>query len=357
MSTLRSIALGLILLLAPGASAGEGVVTSLPVSRLTRQVVVFHNGAEVARVSAPGSRDVELPCAFVPGRTETLHIEVRSLEAAPPADCRQLDPAQLRQLAGEGSAEKVQFVDTLGADVPGAGGPVALPDGSTAAVASALSTAGGITCLFPQAPDPAKVGPGARVRIWGTAWRTAGGAAVLLVEGVRPERADGRRDEAPWQVSARWGGREVLSVKEPGDYPLRLPCANRPGAFEPAGLRVREFRVADIKVDGHPVAAELALGRQAMSYGLQGRAGLDPDCGMLFSFNEPTRPAFVMKTVSFPLSIAFIRDDGTIANIERLDPGDSRVAMPVEPVRYVLEMEQGWFERQGAGPGKTVVIP
>jgi uncharacterized membrane protein (UPF0127 family) len=94
-----------------------------------------------------------------------------------------------------------------------------------------------------------------------------------------------------------------------------------------------------------------------MSYGLQGRAGLDTDCGMLFCFDQPCQPLFAMKTVSFPLSIAFIRDDGVIANIVGLEPGDVREAGTGEPVRYVLEMEQGWFRRHDAGPGKAVVIP
>ena len=149
----------------------------------------------------------------------------------------------------------------------------------------------------------------------------------------------------------------MLSVTRPGDYDLRLPCANLPGAVEDAGVHVREFRVADMRVGGHAVAAELAVSPAAMSYGLQGRAGLDPDCGMLFCFGEPTEPAFVMKTVTFPLSIAFIRQDGVITNIERLNPGDRRLAVPPVPVSYVLEMQQGWFEQHGVAAGGTVVIP
>ncbi len=205
--------------------------------------------------------------------------------------------------------------------------------------------------------DTRELRQGARVRLWGTVFRTMAALAALAVDGVRAESEKGRGDEPPWQVVARWGGREVLSVKKPGDYELRLPCAYQPGAQERAGVRVREFRVADIKVDGHAVAAELAVTREAMSYGLQGRAGLDPDCGMLFCFDEPIRPTFLMKTVSFPLSIAFIRGDGVITNIVRLDPGDPRHAVSPVPASYVLEMEQGWFAKHGVGPGRSVDIP
>jgi hypothetical protein len=78
---------------------------------------------------------------------------------------------------------------------------------------------------------------------------------------------------------------------------------------------------------------------------------------MLFCFGEPTRPTFVMKTVTFPLAIAFIREDAVIVNIERLGPGDGRYAEPPVPVGFVLEMEQGWFEQHGVAAGKKVVIP
>ena len=47
-----------------------------------------------------------------------------------------------------------------------------------------------------------------------------------------------------------------------------------------------------------------------------------------------------MKTVSFPLAIAFIQADGTIANIELLNPDDGRIAQPRMPVIFVLEMDQ-----------------
>jgi uncharacterized protein len=204
---------------------------------------------------------------------------------------------------------------------------------------------------------PVSAGQGERVCIWGTAFRAPNGAAALLVDGLRPEPANGRPDEPPWRVTARWDGREVLDVTKPGAYDLRLPCAYLPGAEEQAQVRLRQFRVADIQVGGHHVAAELAVTLPAMSYGLQGRAGLDPDCGMLFCFARPGRPVFVMKKVSFPLSIAFIRDDGVIVNIVRLEPGDTRHAVPLEPVSYVLEMAQGWFMQHGVGPGSAVVIP
>jgi len=119
-------------------------------------------------------------------------------------------------------------------------------------------------------------------------------------------------------------------------------------------LLLREMKMVDLTVNGHPVAAELADTPQSRSYGLQGRRGLAPDHGMLFFFPEPLRPGFVMKTVSFPLSVAFFRRDGTIVHIGRLSPGQRGSVRPPVAVNYVLETRQGWFAARGIRPGGRV---
>lgn len=354
-----AVALAVGALLAQVA-AGRASIAPMPASRLAREVVVYRAGVEQARLTRPGQQDVALPCTHAPGVTETLQVQVTAQSpaaAAPSADYRQAEPAQVKQIASEGRIEKVQFVDTLRAEAAGVAGigPLMLPDGRQASVARAFVTAGGVLCLLPA--DAAAARTGISVRVWGATLRMPNGADAVLVDGLRPEPPEAGKDEPPWQVTARWGGRDVLSAAKPGDYELRLPCTQVAGALELAAVRVREFRLADIQVDGHAVSAELAVTPRAMSYGLQGRAGLAPDSGMLFCFGEPTEPEFVMKTVSFPLAIAFIRTDGAITNIERLNPGDGRVAVPLMPVSYVLEMEQGWFEQHGVAAGKKAVIP
>jgi len=122
-------------------------------------------------------------------------------------------------------------------------------------------------------------------------------------------------------------------------------------------VRLREARVVDLKVAGHPVTAELADTPQSRSWGLQGRVGLAPDEGMLFYFERPLRPTFVMKTVSFPIAIAFISADGVILNIEKLNPGEAEGATAAGNVTYVLEMQQDWFDKNGVHPGDRVTVP
>jgi len=182
------------------------------------------------------------------------------------------------------------------------------------------------------------------------------GGTFLLAEEVAPAEGDGPADEPPWRVVVSWGGRDGPPLTQPGNYPLVLPLGEgrAPGR---AALQLRRFKVVSLDVGGHAVEAELADTPDARAWGLQGRRGLAPDQGMLFFFPQPAQPRFVMKTVSFPLSLAFIDARGTIVQIGRMRPGDQGGVAPFVPVHYVLEMEQGWFRAHGVGIGAKVTMP
>jgi uncharacterized membrane protein (UPF0127 family) len=62
-----------------------------------------------------------------------------------------------------------------------------------------------------------------------------------------------------------------------------------------------------------------------------------------------------MKDTSIPLSIAFIDDAGRILSIQKMAPfqTEARYRSP-GPVRYALEVNQGWFENHGVSIGDTV---
>jgi hypothetical protein len=58
-----------------------------------------------------------------------------------------------------------------------------------------------------------------------------------------------------------------------------------------------------------------------------------------------------MRNTLIPLSVAFVEDDGTIVNILDMQPHDERSHCAKQPVRYALEMTQGWFSQKGVLPG------
>jgi len=88
--------------------------------------------------------------------------------------------------------------------------------------------------------------------------------------------------------------------------------------------------------------------------GLQPWDELETDEGMLFVFERRLRPSFLMKEVSFPLSIAFFRRDGKLVHIGRRAAGDQRMVRPSRPVTYVLEVNRGWFRERGLKPGASM---
>ena len=113
----------------------------------------------------------------------------------------------------------------------------------------------------------------------------------------------------------------------------------------------------DIQAGMHVIKAEVAADGPTRMRGLMMRERLGPNEGMLFVFEQKAGHCFWMKNTLIPLSIAFLDDDGTIANILDMKPHDESSHCPVRPVRFALEMEQGWFAKRGLKPGARLSQP
>jgi hypothetical protein len=72
---------------------------------------------------------------------------------------------------------------------------------------------------------------------------------------------------------------------------------------------------------------------------------------MLFIFDRQASQCFWMRNTPLPLSIAFLDDDGSIINIEDMAPQTENNHCSTKPVRYALEMPQGWFQQKGFRAG------
>jgi hypothetical protein len=105
------------------------------------------------------------------------------------------------------------------------------------------------------------------------------------------------------------------------------------------------------------LTVELATTPAARGSGLMGREELAEDRGMLFAFPADTETGFWMKDTSIPLSIAFIAADGTILDVQDMEPLSTELHRSPEPYRYALEVNQGWFGRNGFGAGDRVEVP
>ena len=101
----------------------------------------------------------------------------------------------------------------------------------------------------------------------------------------------------------------------------------------------------------HLIHAQVAATPEQRATGLMWRRELPANEGMLFVFERPAVQCFWMKNTYVPLTAAFIADDGRIVNLADMRPLDETSHCSREPVRYVLEMAQGWFAQRGIAAG------
>lgn len=107
----------------------------------------------------------------------------------------------------------------------------------------------------------------------------------------------------------------------------------------------------------HVIRAELADTDRTRAIGLMGRESLGPNEGMLFVFGDKAVHCFWMRDTPLPLSIAFLDDDGSIVDIAQMAPRSEDGHCPSRPVRFALEMEQGWFAKRGLREGTRLALP
>ena len=102
------------------------------------------------------------------------------------------------------------------------------------------------------------------------------------------------------------------------------------------------------------IDAQVAATPDQRQIGLMFRKDMPLHEGMLFIFEQPGKQCFWMKNTLIPLSAAFIADDGTIVNIEDMKPLVLDAHCSTQPVRYVLEMNKGWFAKKGIKAGSKL---
>jgi hypothetical protein len=113
----------------------------------------------------------------------------------------------------------------------------------------------------------------------------------------------------------------------------------------------RRLPAIDLTAGMHVIRAEVASTLLQQQIGLMHRRTLGANEGMLFVYDSAAPRCFWMRNTLLPLSIAFVDDDGTIVNIADMQPLNDQSHCSARPVRFALEMNQGWFAKRGIGPG------
>jgi uncharacterized protein len=109
-----------------------------------------------------------------------------------------------------------------------------------------------------------------------------------------------------------------------------------------------------LKIGLQPLQVAVADTPRRQAWGLMFRFALQDGDGMLFVNRSPRKMCMWMKNTFIPLSVAFLREDGSIASLDDMQPLTRRRHCALEPVSYALEVPQGWFAKNRIAAGSVV---
>lgn len=133
-------------------------------------------------------------------------------------------------------------------------------------------------------------------------------------------------------------------------FTVVLGCITTPGYAQQA----QKFRSTTLRAGMYMIKAEVADNEPEREQGLMFREKMAGNEGMIFDFEAPAGVCMWMKNTLIPLSVAFIDSSGKIVNIEDMQPQTTNSHCAKKPVRYALEMNQGWFRQKNIKPGSMI---
>ena len=114
---------------------------------------------------------------------------------------------------------------------------------------------------------------------------------------------------------------------------------------------------SELSIGMHRIDVQVASTHPQRQIGLMHRKEMPQHEGMLFVFEQPSVQCFWMRNTLIPLTAAFVADDGGIVNLADMQPLDESSHCSTKPVRYVLEMNQGWFKQRNLKAGAKLRGP
>ena len=110
----------------------------------------------------------------------------------------------------------------------------------------------------------------------------------------------------------------------------------------------------NIAIGETSLLVELAYEPKTRAQGLMYRDSLPQEEGMLFIYPDAKPRSFWMKNTRIPLSIAFADPSGKIMSIQHMRPLDTQHTRWLEPTKYALEVNKGWFDKKGIQVGDVI---
>src|SRR6266478_6127473 len=126
------------------------------------------------------------------------------------------------------------------------------------------------------------------------------------------------------------------------------------GGFTPTNAQPR-LQAIKLWLGAQELKAELAISIPQIMTGMMFRKEMAETEGMLFVFARAHQVSFYMRNTLIPLSCAYIDPEGVILEIHDMKPLDeSPIEAASSNIQYVLEVKQGWFERNKVATGSVV---
>lgn len=135
---------------------------------------------------------------------------------------------------------------------------------------------------------------------------------------------------------------------------LLIPAIAASFALWASSASAQKFQAIPLTAGMHVIQAELVANDKDRQQGLMFREKMGPNEGMVFVFDAPASVCMWMKNTFLQLSVAFIDESGKIVNIEDMKPQTTESHCAKKPVRYALEMNQGWFKQKNIKPGTSI---
>lgn len=113
-----------------------------------------------------------------------------------------------------------------------------------------------------------------------------------------------------------------------------------------------------IYINNQGLNVEIADEPREQSQGLSGRASLGDNEGMLFVFTASHIASFWMKDMNFSIDMIWIDEYGKIVGITKNISPDTfpQTFSPSSPIKYVLEVNAGWSDKNNVEVGDYIDI-
>ena len=143
--------------------------------------------------------------------------------------------------------------------------------------------------------------------------------------------------------------------EEPPVTKPTAPNTNAPAAKPSGGAAQAKLPTIKLFLGAAELIAEVADENHERQAGMMHRTEMGENEAMLFVFPYPHQTGFWMKNTTLPLSIAYIDRESRIAEIHNLQPGNTNtVESRSLQIMYALEVNQGWFSKNGIKPGNVI---